>query len=271
MLTSAVTSNPALLGESGLFGVYTPSPDSAAGVGLITLNAGMLASPGPYRLHVELAERLSGLSIPSLRIDQSGKGESPLRAACTPSEALLQDYDEAFAYLQKRGVSSVVLFGVCSGAVDALVIASQRPSVGGLVLLDGYYEKTWRSIARHYGARLGAAEVWLRFFHRRLGREQPAGETADALDDLRDWTRLDGMRQRFRDCLARGTPVLGVFSGDWTDYNYEGQLRDFVRPAAGSAALTEVRIDEADHVYTLSRHRERLLTEVVGWMKATFP
>ena len=72
-----------VLGESGMFGIRTGSADAGSSLGLIVLNAGMLPSVGPFRLHSELSFALGGTDVSVLRLDQSGKGESPMRYSTT--------------------------------------------------------------------------------------------------------------------------------------------------------------------------------------------
>ena len=143
-----------VLTGASLFSVRVRRPDHNTTLGAIILNAGMTPSFGPFRMNVEIADELAKLGIVTLRLDQSGKGESPLRPELSPGEAALLDFDDCFAHLQGLGVERVLLIGLCSGAFDALRIAHERQQVCGLVLLDGYVERTPGWYLRHHAVRI---------------------------------------------------------------------------------------------------------------------
>lgn len=262
-----------------MFGIRTEAADAGASLGLIVLNAGMLPNVGPFRLHPELSLALGDTNVCVLRLDQSGKGESPMRADLSPADAVLLDYDEAFAHLAAHGVRETVVMGLCSGAVDALRIAAVRKNVSGLVLLDGYVERTSRWRAVHLRKRLRAGLARARRFlamrppeaqHERPA-EQRAGEGNDdaILADSRDWKLLD-LRASYLDVLERDVKILSIFSGSFYPYNYAGQLQEFLSAGPMSAGLREVFFDDADHTYTVVTHRRQLIALIRGWLKEVF-
>lgn len=268
-----------VLGESGMFGIRTEAADVGASLGLIVLNAGMLPNVGPFRLHPELSLALGDTNVCVLRLDQSGKGESPMRADLSPADAALLDYDEAYAHLAARGVRETVLMGLCSGAVDALRIAAVRKSVSGLVLLDGYVERTRRWSVVHFRTRLRAGIARVRRIlavgpreaqrERRAEQRLGEGNDDDILADSRDWRLLD-LRTSYLDVLARDVKILSIFSGSFYPYNYSGQLQEFLSAGTMSAGLREVFFDDADHTYSVVTHRRRLIALIQGWLKEVF-
>ncbi len=285
MHPSGVVSTPLLLGESGLFGIRTTPAEQPSPVGMILLNGGMLPSVGPFRMNVDLAEALSGLGAATLRLDQSGKGESPVRSELTPADAALLDYDEALANLQRCGVAQTIIAGLCSGAVDALQIAAQRESVVGLVLLDGYVEQTLRWHFHHRADRAAlqasrmlervskaismGPESLIERLKSKLAADSVETE-APILTDYRDWETLD-LRPIYARVLDRGVKVLSVFSGTFHPYNHQGQMVNFLGPGVDTHNLTEVFLSEADHTYTTLRCRRLLLDTVLNWFDAEFP
>jgi hypothetical protein len=280
-----VNATPLLLGETGLFGIRTSPTDQASSLGLILLNAGMLPSVGPFRMNVELADAMSRLGTTALRLDQSGKGESPVRPELTPADAALLDYDEAFANLRRCGVEGTIIAGLCSGAVDALQIAAARESVVGLVLLDGYVEQTLRW---HFHHRANRAALQTRRIFSRLSNaismgprgaiermkrklEADSVETeAPILTDYRDWETLD-LRSSYAQVLDRGVKILSIFSGTFPPYNHHGQMASFLGSDTDTHNLTEVFLQQADHTYTNTLCRRHLLETVCGWFSREFP
>ena len=261
---------PVLLGsEQRLFGIHTRVAGGRLPTALITLTAGMLPSPGPFRMYLDTARRVAELGFESVRLDQSGKGESPPREGCAPEEAILRDYDDAFSHLRDGGAQSTVLLGLCSGAVDALRIAAQRDSVAGLVLLDGYFEQTLRSQLHILAERLFSKEAWAR----RLRLDDPARPTRDSdllLEDLRDWRGLKDLHNQYDACLGRGVRMLCVFSGGMYRYRYEGQLAERIGPATEHGSFEEIFYSDADHVYTAVAHRRRLVETIATWLATHF-
>lgn len=257
----------------GLFSIRVKRPDRLAEVGAIILNAGMTPSFGPFRMSVAIAEELAKLGIVTLRLDQSGKGESPLRAELTPAESALLDYDDAFAHLRMLGIERVILIGLCSGAFDALRIAQDRDQVCGLVLLDGYVERTPNWYVHHHSARLQ------RFFARGLigafrrlagGSGYVSPEPPETvLTDNRDLTLL-AQRPAYEKFLRRGGELLSIYSGGFYPYNHQGQLSRFLGRASLNKGLTEVFFKDADHVYTLAAHRSRLIKKIRSWSITKF-
>jgi pimeloyl-ACP methyl ester carboxylesterase len=233
----------------------------------------MTPSFGPFRLSVAVAEELAKLGIVTLRLDQSGKGESPLRAGFTPADAALLDFDDAFAHLQGHGIERVLLVGLCSGAFDALRIAQERVQVCGLVLLDGYVEPTvmWH-VYRHSKRLQRMLDRGPIGMLRRLagGSDYVSPEPPETvLTDNRDLTLL-AQRPAYESFLGRGGKLLSIYSGGFYPYNYEGQLSRYLGSSVANENLTEVFFKDADHVYTLVAHRNRLIEQIRSWTATKF-
>ena len=267
-----VNSQPLVLGESGLFAIRTLPDGHQASLGLVILNSGMLPCMGPFRLNTQLVEELGDTRIATMRVDQSGKGESPTRGALTPSEAAIKDYDEAFSNLRRNGVRHTVLMGICSGAVDALRIAARRESVVGLILIDGYIERTTGWYLRWAATRLkNALAAGPRSAIAKIARKigSPADPGVPTLkDELHFWRSLK-LRDCYGEVLARGVQVLSIFSGNFWPYNHEGQMRRFLS-SFDLSSFEEVCLAEADHTYTLSRHRQQLISAIRAWTECRF-
>ena len=254
-----------------LFGICTEA-ESTQGVGVIILNAGMLHHVGPFRLHVDLARTLAGQGIQTIRLDQSGKGESPARQGASFEESLLMDFDDTEAELRKRGAEQIYLFGLCSGADDALYIAQHRPAVAGLLFLDGYAARTSRYAVKRYGRKALDAGAWARAAGRVTQRlASNLGGNNDSPDiDLRNWASKEEMIAGHLDVLNNGTRILAIFTDGAADYyNYEGQLAEVLgdSPAVGSH-LREIFFPDSDHLFTIVAHRQRLVSAISDWMNS---
>lgn len=264
---------PVQLGKSGaLFGILTRAGASRE-IGVLILNAGLLHHVGPFRLHVLLARLLGERGFTTIRLDQSGKGESLSRPDRAYAEAILEDYDDAMSILRHHGVTRTVLVGLCSGADDALRIAVARDSVIGLVMLDGYAPKGASYHVRHYLRRIGKARVWLRFFGRLLSARSSSDEAqpVSLALGLRNWRPRPEMLADIGALLARGTRMLAVFTGGVEDYyNHPRQLSRCFPEFARNGRLQEAYFPEAEHVYETVGQRERLLRRLDRWFSDTF-
>ena len=272
MSARSIDSRPLILGKSGLFAIRSTPCGGTASLGLVVLNSGMLPAMGPFRVNAQLAEALGDLPIATVRVDQSGKGESPPRGDLTPSEAALSDYDEVLANLQRVGVEETILMGICSGAVDALRIAAKRDSVVGLVLIDGYVERTagwyWHRAARRLRNGITAGP-WAALRKLKARQTSSSGTTARGLkDDLRFWRSLK-LHQCYAEVFDRGVSVLSIFTGYFWPYNHEGQMRRYLS-SLDLRKFQEIRFDEADHTFTLGKDRRRLVATIRGWLVDNF-
>ncbi len=277
MQSPGIESTPIIFGSSGLFGIRTTPLEGSNSIGLVMLNAGMLPCAGPFRMHVDIARAAGELGFTTVRLDQSGKGESPTRPGLSAGESVLLDYDEVIADLARLGIKQTVLMGMCSGAVDALRIADQRTSVVGLVLLDGFVGLTTRWHLQRFAVRMRnlITRGPLYSLNRLLvGRRSIADETASEEDspiltDLQNWGALD-LRPAYANVLRRDAKILAIFTRNFFPYNHAGQLRNYISPESGDANLEELFFEEADHTYTLPQHRDRLIALVKNWLRAGY-
>ena len=103
--------------DVGLFGVLTEPVSSARDTAFILLNAGLVHRVGPYRMHVEIARALATAGFPTLRIDQSGKGDSGKRIGTNGKESAIADVIDCVSALRNEtDVHGVVIGGWCCGS-----------------------------------------------------------------------------------------------------------------------------------------------------------
>lgn len=260
---------PLLMGaESTLFGVCT-EPDAANGCGVIILNSGLLHHVGPYRLHVTLARALREIGCHAIRLDLSGKGESPSRKGLSSYEALLKDFDDTVLELEKRGVSSFFLVGLCSGADDALFIAQHRTNLSGLVLLDGYAGRTKRFLMNHYLPRMLKVGPWLRALQRIINKIllHRSVIRSKSINEIRDWFGAADMKACYAKAFDNGISMLAIFTGGIEYYNYHGQLAEFLDVNIERHRLKEVYYQEAGHTFSQVVLRLKLVEEICNWVE----
>lgn len=265
---------PVLLGEHRhLFGMMTVPESVTRNAGVIILNAGLLHNVGPFRLHIDIAEALSRSGFPVLRIDQSGKGESANRTGRSRLDTMMLDYEDCLRELRRIGVTNIIIIGLCSGADDGLIIASQKDSVAGLVMMDGYSRRTWRYFFEHYKKRILSAKEWKRLSSRLIDPGRHRNDyrgTEEAAMNIRGWTSDEEMFQYFQKTFSHDAKVLAIFTSGQDYYNKHGQLVSCIGHRESSGTLEEIFFEDADHTYTVCEHRDRLISSITSWAQRNF-
>ena len=126
-------------------------------------------APGKRRRRFRDSRLLAELGHLVLRLDLSGIGDSEARRdLLDPLAASLADIKNAIDWLfASRGVKSVILLGLCSGADYLVVYAGSDPRVVCVLLLDPTIPPTPRYYLKYFGFRLMRSQNWKNFM---LGR-----------------------------------------------------------------------------------------------------
>ncbi len=245
---------------------------SPRGPVLLTMNAGVLGRPGPQRINVKLARAVAQRGGASVRVDLSGLGDSR-RATQPADDYLLQtrhDLQAVMAAVQGlTGLDRFVVFGICSGAQNALELAAHDDRVEALWLVDGpawptSTTKWWRillNLRRRPGVTL--AGWWRRW---RSPKVPAVAPTANALPT----GQADGPQRwaaRMDELCARGVRVTLWFTSSWLAY--VSHPRQLHRQFSGHAFLSASRIEflpELDHTLTTLDGQHRLLEDVGTWL-----
>jgi pimeloyl-ACP methyl ester carboxylesterase len=217
---------------------------------------------------VGVARHLAKAGFTSARIDQSGKGESPVRSGLARTESLLRDFDDVEEYMSTLGVDRYVIFGLCSGADDALIIADQRQQVVGLTLLDSFVEHN-RFRYVDYVLRTALDFYWVRHVPRNVvlrikGHLLNSGNQVD----VRDWDEPEIMNGYYNDFIDRGGNLIAIFTHGARYYSKCGQLASSLHANRG---LKEIYLKDASHTYSQRAHREKLYAHTSEWMLQAFP
>ena len=263
-------------------------PAVAAGrPAILILNSGILHHAGASRLHVQLARALADEGYFVLRFDFSGIGDSEARRdTLSFAESAVAETREAMDWLaEKKGATSFVLAGLCSGADMAFNVSLVDPRVTGVIQLDAYAYRTRGYWIRHYGPRLLSPAAWAGLVRRKLAALRPkAAAVAPATPEERDadntavieyrrrFPPRDQVAEQLRALVQRQVRLWFVFSG--------GQEEHINHAAQYKAAFPDVnfgdraRVDyvaTADHLFTRLDDQRWLVRECGAWMRAYWP
>jgi pimeloyl-ACP methyl ester carboxylesterase len=279
-----ISEKAVLLGkQQSLVGIMTSAVVTAPSSNpvVVILNTGIVHRVGHHRMFVTLARALAGAGFNVLRFDFAGIGDSEPRAdGMSPLDSSLADLGEVLDWLEReRGMSRVVLVGLCSGADHAILHAHSDRRVAALVLMDPSIPTTIRFYAqyilrhltrlRSYASvlllRSGLLRMWVGDIFYGL-RSKPADRPA-SLEDLRFHNYL---KQCYREAIDGGVRILAVFTGEMTRQTYREQMFDaFPDVEFGDQLMLEF-FEGTDHVFTSEKDRARLYKIVLDWM-ATSP
>lgn len=270
------------LGSEGhLVAIATDPPAPLAAPGVIFLNAGVLHRVGPHRLHVLLARRLAAAGIAAVRMDLSGIGDSsPVPSGMSFRASSVADVRAAMDGLGSDGTGArFVLFGLCSGADNALATAIADPRVAGLVLIDPPAYATPQSRWRRRRLSLRdpayllslpqrAAQAVARRIRRYWSALAVRGE-AHANAAPAPGRQPPPLPEYRRDLLAlveRGVRILAIYSGVMGDrYNAQGQFHEFLPELRGRIELAW--FPHANHTFTERAAQAELADTVMAWIE----
>lgn len=246
------------------------SPGAGPRTACLFPNVGLAHRIGPHRLNVRLARALARSGIHCLRFDLSGIGDSgTTHSQGNFLDQAVRDMRAAMDYLQgSQGIERFLVFGICSGAVNAYRLALADPRVAGILMVDGFAYKTKGYKLIDFLARLRRVPgKQLPDFLGTIGRKalrrlhpEPVS-TIDAsiaviappkADFERDITALTG----------RGVDVFCVFTGG---VQLTAGHRDQLCGLGRATFLQKVRVEywpEVDHTAT-ALHSQALLSQAL--------
>lgn len=257
-----------------LVGSYHPSLGGTSKFGFICLTAGMLHHVGPSGLHVKLCRSLAANGVPSLRFDLSGIGESlPISESGSSLQRATKETQQAMDWMQNEcGVDRFILFGLCSGADDALAVADRDSRVVGISMIDGLGYRTnrfhWERFRLKYLPRVMTPAKWLEIILRRLLPKQEAPTLVNG-EDIREFPPRDEAAKLLLRLLNRRVEFQLLYTGGVIDYySYPNQFWvmfpeiDHRRFAAAVALHYQPM---SDHVLSLRSDREQWVQRIVQW------
>lgn len=251
-------------------GVLTGDPDAASKLVLLLPSAGLQPRSGPFRLHVELGEYLAARGIRTFRFDAPGVGEAPRTTGFDATAAARAAMDVLDA---GRGDSKFVVGGICSAADIGWNTALQDERVAALLMLDGIaFTGPWYTYARQLDRVRRIPSEWRRMLRdaRRNGGIGNGDEFGTA--DFRDWPTHEEVRERFARLVARGTHMLWVYTGGYTDtFLHPRQFGWTFGRSAKDPRVAMHYWPDCDHTFFSRTHRDRLVQRVGAWLAALDP
>ncbi len=259
--------------DDALLGIYTPA--QGGDLCCLLFNAGVIHRIGPHRLNVKLARGLAEDSVASLRFDLSGLGDSrPPSGSASYTEQAVIDLRAAMDFVERQyGRKRFVIFGICSGAVNAQRAALADTRVAGIFMLDGFwYMSRWTRLALLW-SRL-RAHTPMSLLRRLLLPKRKAADP-DASKKVEIFA-TDGSgnppKPQFAEEMdrltARGVDTCFLYSGS-VDHlvSYQGQLRDAF---PGAKFIRRSRIErhpDLDHTAMTQHSQKKIVALVRGWAR----
>lgn len=271
---AVVTERVAWFGDEENLVAIVSEPSTPGSVPqVLILNAGVLHRVGPHRLHVSLARRLAAAGHRVARLDLSGIGDSrALPGRLTFRESSVADIRTTLDSLEAEGdAADFILFGICSGADNALAAAEVDPRIRGLVLVDPPAYATPGSKLRHARGRLLARRTWLRLpvriaraMSRRIAAVFKTRSSVPADEGGRELPPMEEYRRQLNALVQRDIRILAIYSGvQGVRYNHQDQLFEAFPELKGK--LDCAYFPQANHTFTELSAQAALQARVVGW------
>ena len=244
---------------------------------VVLVNAGVIHRVGPHRLHVRLARRLAEAGHLAVRMDLSGIGDSdPLPERLSFRASSVADIRTAADHLTTAAsTAAIIVFGICSGADNALAAAEADPRIVGLVLVDPPCYATPGSRNRALRARLRDPQAWRGLPGRLLGRwreRPPTDGSADA--QAANAGRLPPPQEvygrQLETLVERGVRILSVYTAaQGARYNHPEQLFEWFPTLRGR--LDVHYFADANHTLTELSKQAAFIDLVADWCARRFP
>ena len=253
------------------FGIVTLPDQTDNAPVVVALNAGLLHRSEPYRLNVMAARTLAELGYICIRVDLSGKGDTPARSGLTNRESVATDWRHIHTAIEKRfGSRPVIIMGLCSGADNAVKLAAEFEGIRGVILLDPISPRDTAFAKRDFQQKISNPYNWLRLpfiLLRRIKRLIGAPEDDPEVMGLRDEPTSADLEQCMSNLVNRQGRCIAFFTSHARKhYNQQGQ---FSRALAHIPGLDNICEEfywpEVRHLYPVQTHRERLLREIASW------
>lgn len=256
-----------------LVGWYSvPDQRTKSDVAVVMLTPGMLSHIGPMRLHVQLARGLERMGLASFRFDLSGIGESlPIGASGCSLERAATEIRQALDWLEtQHGFKQFALFGLCSGADDALTASLDDERVVGLSFMDGCGFKTNRYYLNHFSQKylpkLLSFKKWKELLSNQWLGTQPAFRSMPMGQDIREFADRETCQKQILALLSRGTRMQWIYTGGSIDYySYANQFFEMFPSVRPNSQLSIHYYPEIDHLATMQSDREHIQNVILDW------
>lgn len=249
-----------------LVGIETITAGSA--IAVIMLTPGMLHNAGPYRLHVDIADKLKQCGISAFRFDLSGIGESlGVGSAGKSIDRAASETIQAMDYLtQTQGIQQFILFGLCSGADDSMQTALLDDRVRGVIALDGVAYKTARFQIKEallMARKMLSPEKWLNKIQRVTGNSTIPTSLAVGTDVREFPETAEQAAKEIQQLVDKGVHLHFIYTGGTDYYNYARQFYDMLPNMNWQGTESVKYFGQMDHVIMLCEDRALLVNHVI--------
>lgn len=290
---------PVLFGpDEGLFGMLSQPQIGRTDAACLVLNTGVNHRIGPHRINVKTARRLASAGIPTLRFDLSGIGDSVAAQSRNAFRAqAVEDMKAAMDFLSERyGVRRFLVFGICSGAENAMAVALADARITGMLAFDGEMyltrgvrleRKLRRLAAFPFNAAVRASYLWWRDLSDWLGagdaaaRERTMARVASLLPNRTPAVQQGSIfgsaeapvvdaaehERRLLSLADRGVDVSLMYS---VTYNSTDRNHGMLSQLRGSRLFERVKYrfwPDIDHTATTRVMQAKLLDAVEEWAR----
>ncbi|MFS8137045.1 MAG: hypothetical protein ACMG50_02845 [Thermomonas sp.] len=255
--------------DERLVGVLSGSA-TAKGPILVLPSAGLVPRTGPFRLHVELAERLASQGMRTFRFDAPGVGEAPRIPGMADVEATLAALDHLALH---HGGERFVVGGICAAADVGWRAAVDDERVVAMLMLDGLaFSGPWFHLARITNAFRRGPSSWLGIAKRIFGRAGGGLDRRFEIADYREWPSPTQARAEFAGLVRNGKRSLWIYTGGYVDVFLHPRQFDWSFGASSSASCVEMEFwPDCDHTFFATPHRMRLLDRIERWLLSMEP
>jgi alpha-beta hydrolase superfamily lysophospholipase len=274
--TTTIHEHVVQLGEHRTLVAIASVPPTPSNVPVMLLvNAGVIHRIGPHRLHVRLARCLAQAGHFAMRMDLSGIGDSgavpdqfSFRASSVADIRIAIDHMSA-----NDPAAPVIVFGICSGADNALAAAEADARIAGLVLVDPPCYPTSQARLRSLQARLRNPAAWGGLPAKILGRlrtrlSTPQGKVR-ASSGGRQPPPIEDYRRQLTGLVGRDVRILSIYSAaSGLRYNHADQLFESFPELRGK--LDSVYCPDANHTFTGIAQQTALISMVMNWCQRRF-
>ena len=229
---------------------------------VVMLNAGLIHRVGPFRMNIELAERLARRGIDLFRFDLPGVGDAPIGGGNSQVDRVRMVMD---AVTIATGSDRFIFGGLCSAADLAWKLPERDLRVRGLLLLDPCAVRGpwfhWAQL-RHFMSRPIAD--WWRMLRRRIQRSLHDG---DATPSGRDWPSQREFISGNRRMADAGVGMYALYTAGITNYFLHPRQMHDSFPAPGDNPGIRLRYrPDIDHIMFVPRQRAEILDDITDWL-----
>jgi len=264
--------------ENNMIGIVSqPAKTNQSKPAILILNSGLIHRVGPYRMGVDLARRLSQKGFLVLRFDLPNIGDSlPHKTLLDHKQRSISDIASAMDDVSRRySIKEFVSVGLCTGAMNAHIIAVADDRIKAAIMLDAYSYPTKRFYYNRYKGKL--AKLLNPVFIYRILKDifiSASQSKPELLEDVSYWD-MPEKKQIENDLVKlvnRKVGLLYFYTGGLAyHYNYAEQLKENFKKIKFGQLLKVFWLAKTDHTFTLQRDRDHMFNLLTDWLEKRFP